>query len=186
MKAGDSVKHLPTGETWTLGYVNDGRFLGWLGWPVGELPINQFELADSCSLHDHVKTLRSMLNSDGKMSAMARVQLFALAKKGAPSARRHNFDSFSDEWEKSQAEVGRLNGLLAQAEERHRRLDERLLGAALELADEIASSCGETQNLGRPLAVAGSTPARAAEPRDVSERDGSNPSAPASVEKAAP
>lgn len=35
IKAGDTVKHGPTGETWVVKRVN-GDYLEWCGWPPGQ------------------------------------------------------------------------------------------------------------------------------------------------------
>jgi hypothetical protein len=62
MRAGDTVKHRPTGETWRLAYVN-GRYLAWCGWPPGEALVSDCELVKACSDAEH----RDMLEKWAKM-----------------------------------------------------------------------------------------------------------------------
>lgn len=56
MRSGDTVKHLPTGETWTVAYVK-GPYLAWFGWPEGEARVSDCELIEACSDAEHRKAL---------------------------------------------------------------------------------------------------------------------------------
>ncbi len=63
--AGDTVKHVPTGETWTLACDQCGSHVAWLGWPEG------MALAEDCKLErratperrEHI--LRSWASKEG-------------------------------------------------------------------------------------------------------------------------
>jgi hypothetical protein len=52
IRAGDTVYHRPSGESWTVAYC-DGEWLAWCGWPAGEAKISDCELKKSCSDDQH-------------------------------------------------------------------------------------------------------------------------------------
>lgn len=56
MRAGDTVKHRPSGETWSVAYVK-GEWLAWCGWPPGEAKVTDCELVESCSDAEHREML---------------------------------------------------------------------------------------------------------------------------------
>ena len=53
MKAGDTVKHIPSGETWVLAVgpfdMIGGLFIMACGWPEEMVPFSRVELVKSCS-----------------------------------------------------------------------------------------------------------------------------------------
>jgi hypothetical protein len=52
MRAGDTVKHGPTGETWVLACVK-GDMVAWCGWPPGQAYLKDCELVEACSDAGH-------------------------------------------------------------------------------------------------------------------------------------
>ena len=52
MRTGDTVKHRPTGETWTVAYV-DGDRLAPCGWPNCEALVSDCDLIEACSDEEH-------------------------------------------------------------------------------------------------------------------------------------
>lgn len=63
MRAGDTVFHRPTGETWTLAYV-DGETLAWCGWPEGLAYTRDCELREACSDAEHLEMLKRWADKD--------------------------------------------------------------------------------------------------------------------------
>lgn len=59
MRAGDTVLHRPSGEKWSVAYVEDDR-LAWRGWPLGTALVSDCELIRSCSDEEHAKVLTEM------------------------------------------------------------------------------------------------------------------------------
>ena len=55
-RCGDHVKHYPTGETWTVAYV-EGDKLAWCGWPPGEARLGDCELIHRCTDKEHLGLL---------------------------------------------------------------------------------------------------------------------------------
>lgn len=55
--SGDIVKHLPTGEVWTVACVENNR-LSWSGWPEGTAALNECELIQKASKEERLNTLR--------------------------------------------------------------------------------------------------------------------------------
>jgi len=56
MRAGDIVRHRPTGEKWTVAYVQ-GDWLVWYGWPPGEARVSDCDLLEACSDEKHPASL---------------------------------------------------------------------------------------------------------------------------------
>lgn len=56
---GDSVFHKPTGETWLVAFVEDGR-LSWCGWPEGWANLSDCELTQKATEEQRDKLLRKM------------------------------------------------------------------------------------------------------------------------------
>lgn len=84
MRAGDTVKHRPSGETWTVAYV-EGEWLAWCGWPEGEAEVANCELVEACSDEEHREMLErwAELNCTGTRDRRAVVcsrQLYDLNK----------------------------------------------------------------------------------------------------------
>jgi hypothetical protein len=78
-RAGDVVRHRPTGETWTVAYV-DGDRLAWCGWPPGEALLADCDLVERCTEEEHVSVLLACargISDDGsdKRGRKARAQL---------------------------------------------------------------------------------------------------------------
>jgi hypothetical protein len=49
VKAGDRVKHRPTGEVWVLACDPEGGRVAWAGWPAGLAAEADCELVRECS-----------------------------------------------------------------------------------------------------------------------------------------
>lgn len=83
MKTGDSVRHRPSGETWTVAYVEDGR-LAWCGWPPGLAKVEDCELVEECSSEESQRLVRALAamseGDDGR-------RLWALRQLEASAAR---------------------------------------------------------------------------------------------------
>jgi hypothetical protein len=58
VRAGDVVKHGPTGETWLVAYVQ-GDHMAWSGWPEGEALTSDCTLIEACDDAEHEAALRS-------------------------------------------------------------------------------------------------------------------------------
>jgi hypothetical protein len=66
MKAGDAIRHIPTGETWTVAAISpDGSELVCCGWPESIAKVTDCELVESCKPADHEQTLRAVISSCG-------------------------------------------------------------------------------------------------------------------------
>ena len=59
MRTGDTVKHVPTGETWTVAFV-EGDSLAWCGWPAGLAKISDCVLVKACGDEESVALLRRL------------------------------------------------------------------------------------------------------------------------------
>jgi DNA polymerase-3 subunit epsilon len=57
MRAGDTVKHLPSGETWVLAYA-DGPHVSACGWPESIAQASDCELVEAATDEQHVTMLR--------------------------------------------------------------------------------------------------------------------------------
>ncbi len=57
MRAGDTVKHGPTGETWIVAAVEGDR-LCWAGWPAGYADIADCTLVEACDDEAHWAMVR--------------------------------------------------------------------------------------------------------------------------------
>ena len=82
MRAGDRVKHGPTGETWIVAYV-DGDYMAWCGWPEGEAKVSDCTLTETCSDDEHRKRLEEIAKSSGKRAQRAQAALLELDKNNA-------------------------------------------------------------------------------------------------------
>lgn len=56
---GDTVLHGPSGETWTVAYV-DGDRLAWCGWPPGEAKLSDCTLKEKASPEYREELLRQL------------------------------------------------------------------------------------------------------------------------------
>lgn len=59
MRAGDAVLHKPSGETWSVAFVEDGRLCA-RGWPLSYVPVDECELKRACTDEKHNAVLREM------------------------------------------------------------------------------------------------------------------------------
>jgi hypothetical protein len=64
IKTGDTVKHGPTGETWTVAFVEDDR-LAWCGWPPGYAKLADCTLVESCSAEESLSLIRQLAEMRG-------------------------------------------------------------------------------------------------------------------------
>jgi len=64
MRAGDAVLHKPSGQTWSVAFVEDGRLCA-RGWPLSLDPVDHFELTRACTDEQHRKVLEEMANMTG-------------------------------------------------------------------------------------------------------------------------
>lgn len=66
MKAGDIIKHNPTGETWTVAAVcNRTKMLLCCGWPESMAPWSDCTLTKECDDTEHRKMLKGVMESCG-------------------------------------------------------------------------------------------------------------------------
>lgn len=65
IRTGDTVKHLPSNETWLVAFV-DGNDLAWCGWPEGYARTSDCILLKSCSDEEHLKLLRDLAAMSGR------------------------------------------------------------------------------------------------------------------------
>lgn len=73
---GDTVLHGPTGETWTIAYVRDGR-VAWCGWPPGEASLEHCTLVEQSDDAYRMQLLQQMagMQSDDDRCRYARYRL---------------------------------------------------------------------------------------------------------------
>lgn len=76
-RAGDSVLHGPSGETWVVAYV-DGEYMAWCGWPEGEAQVRDCTLVTAVSDTDHIAWLVDIAKANGKRGRKARAALEAM------------------------------------------------------------------------------------------------------------
>lgn len=69
IRAGDTVKHTPTGETWVVAGV-DGDDLAWMGWPDGLARTSDCVAIGACSDEKHRRTLYEVLSKHSAESGM--------------------------------------------------------------------------------------------------------------------
>ena len=61
---GDVAQHGPTGETWTVAYVQGDR-LAWCGWPEGEARLADCTLVEKATSRERDRLLREMAAMTG-------------------------------------------------------------------------------------------------------------------------
>lgn len=76
-RAGDHVRHRPSGESWVVAY-QDGEYLAWCGWPEGEARAADCELIQAATGAEHEAILRRLVNAGGKRARKAQDQLARL------------------------------------------------------------------------------------------------------------
>lgn len=59
MRTGDAVLHKPSGEIWSVAFVEDGRLCA-RGWPLSLVPVEDCELTRACSDDQHEAVLHEM------------------------------------------------------------------------------------------------------------------------------
>ena len=66
MRAGDTVKHGPSGEEWQVSYADDGTgYMSWIGWPEGKAAIAHCEVTRECRDDEHVAVLVAWATKGG-------------------------------------------------------------------------------------------------------------------------
>lgn len=70
VRAGDTVLHRPSGETWTVASVEGLHFYA-CGWPETRALLSDAELVEACTDEEHEDTLRRVAASDGNGSGRA-------------------------------------------------------------------------------------------------------------------
>ncbi len=60
---GDTVFHRPSGETWTVACVEDGR-LYWMGWPQGCARLDDCDLIEKATEAEREEDIRRWAESD--------------------------------------------------------------------------------------------------------------------------
>lgn len=62
-RCGDTVKHLPSGETWEVAYADPKtNTLAWFGWPDGQARLSDCELVERCSEEEHLSSVSLWLD----------------------------------------------------------------------------------------------------------------------------
>lgn len=61
-RAGDAVKHGPTGETWVVAGIRDG-YLAWVGWPEGRAKVEDCTLVKAATDSEHRQLLDKLASS---------------------------------------------------------------------------------------------------------------------------
>ena len=77
-RAGDAVLHKPSGETWCVAYVEDGRLCA-CGWPLSLADVNDCELVRAADDAKHEKLLRDMAEMSDRNDPRRRRARSALA-----------------------------------------------------------------------------------------------------------
>jgi hypothetical protein len=130
LRAGDTVYHRPSKETWTVAYV-DGARLSWCGWPYGEAEIADCDVITRCSEAYHIKLLKQ-IDGDGndrgydRRARMARVALEKVAARTEDPTRQREFKDLISLLEQEESEGARL-----QSQELKRKMSHELADIAL-------------------------------------------------------
>lgn len=88
-RAGDHVRHRPSGESWVVAY-QDGEHVGWCGWPAGEALAADCDLIQAVTDTEHLAILRRLENGGDKRARMAREALAKLFGGSAQEGGRGN------------------------------------------------------------------------------------------------
>ena len=86
MRAGDVVKHGPSGETWVVAHV-EGNDLAWSGWPEGIARTSDCTLVKAATDEEYEKALREWADVDHGSDHRVRVCKRQLAALLAASTR---------------------------------------------------------------------------------------------------
>jgi hypothetical protein len=71
---GDYVKHIPSGESWTVAYVRGDR-LAWCGFPLGEARLSDCELISKCPAEQRLVLLKQLAALNDSRGSYARLAL---------------------------------------------------------------------------------------------------------------
>ncbi len=80
IRTGDEVLHKPSGETWLVAGVEDGRLM-WVGWPEGTVPVTDCELTSAAPDDLSIKLLHELAKI-GANDMRCRYALRKLAEMG--------------------------------------------------------------------------------------------------------
>lgn len=144
MRCGDTVKHKPTGETWTVSYV-DGDNLAWVGWPNGYAKVSDCAIIKSCSDLEHVLLLKRITESRDEGSdqrarrAMQDLHMIASQIENLPTHKDH-LVKIVNECVDAFHERNRCQGLLNDATMRLQNLETTKRHALFELIDRAYPS----------------------------------------------
>lgn len=73
---GDIVRHEPTGEEWTVGYIDEtADRLAWVGWPPGFAKLSDCTFVERATPEERLWLLREMAKSDGHLASYAQREL---------------------------------------------------------------------------------------------------------------
>ena len=73
-RAGDTVKHKPTGEEWVLANDQHGDHVSWCGWPEGLAQATDCEIVKRASDKERHERLLSWANQQGNDHRIARAK----------------------------------------------------------------------------------------------------------------
>jgi hypothetical protein len=76
----DVVKHGPTGETWTVAYVQGDR-LAWCGWPEGEAQLSDCKLVKAATDEDRIKLLNVLADISNQGDSRCRYARWRLGRR---------------------------------------------------------------------------------------------------------
>ncbi len=63
-RCGDTVRHLPSGETWEVAYADaENNDLSWFGWPAGRAKLSECTLVAQCTDEEHARAVAQWLDS---------------------------------------------------------------------------------------------------------------------------
>lgn len=83
IKTGDTVKHLPTGETWVVTSMReDGVELAAFGWPETIAYTSDCKLVESCTDEDRVSMLQAAAKSGSLRGLWAKRELLNRNESG--------------------------------------------------------------------------------------------------------
>lgn len=68
-RAGDHVRHEPSGEEWVVAHVSNGM-LAWCGWPAGMVKLSECRVRRRCSDAEHLALVNKIATmGDGDFRA---------------------------------------------------------------------------------------------------------------------
>jgi len=87
LRAGDHVRHRPSGESWVVAY-QDGEYISWCGWPAGEARAADCEVIKAATDEEHRAMLDRLADLDDKRGRMARAALYREAHADSDPGQR--------------------------------------------------------------------------------------------------